>query len=104
MLYDKLGEGWRAAAVEVGRKVKEEGKLYGAAVIGEWARNLNMHSTVVKGGHGFGRAWEEFRRELGWLIGLNQETNDRGGNGFEMGNGFGAMQVSSTPGMVGLWT
>ncbi|KAJ3033119.1 hypothetical protein HK097_004971, partial [Rhizophlyctis rosea] len=45
-LYDKLGEGWRAAAVEVGRKVKEEGKIFGAAVVGEWARNLNMHTTA----------------------------------------------------------
>ncbi|KAJ3042700.1 Tethering factor for nuclear proteasome sts1 [Rhizophlyctis rosea] len=99
-LYEKLGEGWRAAAVEVGRKVKEEGKMFGAAVVGEWARNLNLHMNAVKGGYGFDRAWEEFRRQLGWMIGL--DDGDRVGGGGLFGTGIGSSQMPfAMNGMMG---
>ncbi|KAI8998135.1 Cut8 six-helix bundle-domain-containing protein [Gaertneriomyces semiglobifer] len=70
-LYELLGQRWRQAVTEVGKHVKE-GKVYGAAAVGEWARNLNQHSMEVKGEYGFAGAYELFVKDLGWLIGLYQ--------------------------------
>ncbi|KND01859.1 uncharacterized protein SPPG_03649 [Spizellomyces punctatus DAOM BR117] len=77
-LYARLGNGWRAAVTEVGKFVKE-GKVYGAAAVGEWARNLHQHSAEVKGAYGFGEAFEEFKSHLGWLIGLYPAGEDSSG-------------------------
>lgn len=74
-LYEKLGRRWGMAVAEVGKFVKE-GKVYGSAAVGEWARNLHQHSLDVKGEYGFGEAFEEFKRHLGWLIGLHPAGQD----------------------------
>ncbi|KAI9202291.1 Cut8 six-helix bundle-domain-containing protein [Polychytrium aggregatum] len=73
-LYVQLARAWRFAYIEIGRRFKEEGKIFGASVIGDWARSLNHHYTECKGAHGFDEALEEFKRQLGWLIGLNPRS------------------------------
>ncbi|KAJ3086720.1 Tethering factor for nuclear proteasome sts1 [Quaeritorhiza haematococci] len=66
-LYGQLGRVWRSVIMEVGRRVKEEGKVFGTGVVGEWARNLVEHNREVKGHFGFEEALEEFQRQLGWI-------------------------------------
>ncbi|KAI9091252.1 Cut8 six-helix bundle-domain-containing protein [Phlyctochytrium arcticum] len=81
-LYRVLGNHWRAAVGHVGRLVKDEGKVFGAAIVGEWARNLHQHSSEVKGEFGFSDAWTAFGTDLGWLIGLFPSNNPPGHNAF----------------------
>ncbi|KAJ3299252.1 Tethering factor for nuclear proteasome sts1 [Borealophlyctis nickersoniae] len=90
-VYERLARAWRSTIAEVGRRVKEEGKVFGAAVLGEWARNLHHHSNEVKGAYGFEEACQEFRKHLGWLIGMYPVD----GSGFDNG---GVGSIGGVPG------
>ncbi|KAJ3316320.1 Tethering factor for nuclear proteasome sts1 [Blyttiomyces sp. JEL0837] len=65
-----VAKGWRVAIAEIRRRVSEEGRMYGASLVGEWARDLAGMVNEVKGGFGFAEVMEEFRIYLGWMIGI----------------------------------
>lgn len=69
-LYSRLGKAWGSVVCEIGRSVKEDGKVYGAGMVGEWGRNLMAHNNEVKGAFEFQLALNEFKVQLGWMIGL----------------------------------
>ncbi|KAJ3056055.1 Tethering factor for nuclear proteasome sts1 [Rhizophlyctis rosea] len=69
-LYAHVGAAYKLVIAEVGRKVREEGKIYGATLLTEWGKWLHEHNAALNGEFGFGEAWENFRTQLGWLIGL----------------------------------
>ncbi|KAK6099042.1 Tethering factor for nuclear proteasome sts1 [Batrachochytrium dendrobatidis] len=69
-VYEQLGRRWRMVVAEVGSQAGEQGKVYGSYMVGEWARNLHLHAAQVKQAYGLGEALQEFKRQLGWIIGL----------------------------------
>jgi hypothetical protein len=66
----KLGTKWREAVAEIGRRVKDEGKIFGHGLITEWGKNLQTHAQHANGQFGFSEALQEYKRELGWLVGV----------------------------------
>ncbi|KAJ3161704.1 Tethering factor for nuclear proteasome sts1 [Geranomyces michiganensis] len=68
-MYRRLGHAWRVAIAEVARHTRE-GKIFGAAPVGEWAQSLHRHFTAVEGEYGFREASVEFAQPLGWVIGV----------------------------------
>ncbi|KAI8814654.1 hypothetical protein BJ742DRAFT_865094 [Cladochytrium replicatum] len=88
-MYTMVGGAWRAAISEVGRRFREEGKMFGEGVVGEWYRNLMLHASNVGGLYGFGSAVGLFQNEFGMLFG-------RGGQGIgtvHMASGLGTGYV-----------
>ncbi|KAJ3173715.1 Tethering factor for nuclear proteasome sts1 [Geranomyces variabilis] len=69
-MYRRLGHAWRVAVAEVARRTRE-GKIFGAAPVGEWAQSLHRHFTEVEGEFGFREASVEFAQPLGWVIGAD---------------------------------
>ncbi|KAL2913521.1 Tethering factor for nuclear proteasome sts1 [Polyrhizophydium stewartii] len=102
-LYERLGRHWRIVVGEVGRRAREEGKVFGAYAVGEWARNLHLHSAELNSGFGLGEAFDEFKRQLGWIIGLDADgVRPLGGQGlgfggFSLGSGGMFLPVDSVP-------
>jgi len=71
-LYIKLCEYWHKVIVDAASKMSQ-GKIYGQAVVGEWARNLAQHNQESNGA--FQPAVEEFKSKLGWIIGIHPPPN-----------------------------
>jgi hypothetical protein len=69
-LYSLISSAWRVAINEISRRVRDEGRMYGAVLVGEWYRDLLTESNNLKGSHGFMEALEDFNRALGWIIGV----------------------------------
>jgi hypothetical protein len=67
-MYDKLAMYWKMLVSETCKSVNN-GKVYGSAVVGEWAHNLMLHTTEVRGQYGFEDVWTEFKKNLGWILG-----------------------------------
>ena len=70
-ILERLGRHWCLVVAEVGRRARDEGKVFGSTTVGEWARNLHLHTVELKGAYGFTEAFIDFRRQLGWIIGLD---------------------------------
>ncbi|KAI9202290.1 uncharacterized protein BJ171DRAFT_600985 [Polychytrium aggregatum] len=73
-LYRRLARQWRLVLVEIGRRLRDQGRLYGTTLVSEWARNLGHHCRECNGDHGFSDAYEELKIQLGWLVGLYPAT------------------------------
>ncbi|KAJ1552156.1 Tethering factor for nuclear proteasome sts1, partial [Nowakowskiella sp. JEL0078] len=86
-LYQVLSRAWRGAAVEIGRRMKEEGRIYSETVVGEWTRNLVYHCKTVKGQFGFKDAVKTFFEHLGSILGVQNQMLfwNSLGNNQEMG-------------------
>jgi len=69
-LYLKLGTKWREAISEIGRRVRDEGKVFGAGLITEWGKSIQEHAQQTQGQYGFSDALQLYKRELGWLVGV----------------------------------
>ncbi|KAJ3417029.1 Tethering factor for nuclear proteasome sts1 [Chytridiales sp. JEL 0842] len=70
-LYNLISQAWRVAIAEVSRRMREEGRMYGAVLVGEWYRDLLTDSNSFKEGPSpFGEALDDFQRNLGWIIGV----------------------------------
>jgi hypothetical protein len=41
-------------------------------MVGEWYHNLTLHSTELNHGFGFKEALDEFKRTMGWIIGVSE--------------------------------
>ncbi|ORY03533.1 Cut8-domain-containing protein [Basidiobolus meristosporus CBS 931.73] len=66
-LYARIAIYWRKAIEDAASKLGE-GRIYGQLVVGEWARNLDLHNTESNGT--FADAVEDFKTKLGWIIGI----------------------------------
>ncbi|KAI8808535.1 hypothetical protein BJ742DRAFT_272469 [Cladochytrium replicatum] len=88
-MYTMVGGAWRAAISEVGRRFREEGKMFGEEVVGEWYRNLMLHASNVSGLYGLGTAVGLFQNEFGMLFGRSQGIGTvHMASGLGMGYGF----------------
>ncbi|KAI8930066.1 Cut8 six-helix bundle-domain-containing protein [Entophlyctis helioformis] len=97
-LYDRLGRYWRLVVGEVSRRARDEGKVYGSFAVGEWARNLHLHAAETKNAFGFGEAYDDFRRMLGWVIGLDADDASSSPSGMGGRLGF-PMVAGHAPGL-----
>ncbi|KAK9766314.1 Tethering factor for nuclear proteasome sts1 [Basidiobolus ranarum] len=71
-LYNRIAIYWRKAIGDAASKLGE-GRIYGQLVVGEWARNLDLHNTESSGN--FADAVEDFKTNLGWIIGIAPVAN-----------------------------
>ncbi|KAJ3216089.1 Tethering factor for nuclear proteasome sts1, partial [Dinochytrium kinnereticum] len=71
MAFARISKAWILATGEIHRRMRDEGRMYPASLIAEWARDLTAESTKLKGAFGFADASQEFSSKLGWVIGLN---------------------------------
>ncbi|KAH6584271.1 hypothetical protein BASA61_007549 [Batrachochytrium salamandrivorans] len=100
-IYERLGRHWRIAVAEVGSRARDQGKVYGSYMVGEWARNLHLHSVEVKQAFGMGEAFDEFKCQLGWIIGLEPEDSSSSSSSHMRNHGFRpvSMMTSHLPGL-----
>ncbi|KAG0321014.1 Tethering factor for nuclear proteasome sts1 [Dissophora globulifera] len=76
-LYKSLEGYWIKAIQDASNKL-EEGKIYGQMTVQEWAKNLEQHNITS---HGlFSSAIEEFKKKLGWIIGIQAPVSSFGNN------------------------
>ncbi|KAJ9061834.1 Tethering factor for nuclear proteasome sts1 [Entomophthora muscae] len=65
--YAKLVQHWNVA-IELAAKKMEEGKLFGRALVTEWATELERHNQVSQGA--FEDSISLFKNKLGWVLGV----------------------------------
>lgn len=73
-LYGKLAKHWRIVISDIAKSVTEQGKVYGAVAVGEWAHHLMLHCNEVEGKYGFKECMDDFKRNLGWILGWDGQN------------------------------
>ncbi|KAI8853743.1 Cut8 six-helix bundle-domain-containing protein [Chytridium lagenaria] len=71
LAYTRISKAWKIAVQEIQRRIRDEGRMFPATLIAEWARDLTAESQNLKGAFGFADALQDFTSRLGWAIGLN---------------------------------
>jgi hypothetical protein len=102
-LYSLISGAWKIAIAEISRRMRDEGRMYGASLVGEWYRDLLTESNGLQGSSGFVEALQEFHANLGWVIGIGPaptQTSSVSGSGagytfFPMMTGHGGMLMGS---------
>lgn len=67
-LYSRLEKFWKKAILEAGHRAVDQGRIYGASAVTEWAKNLVSHDQESEGA--FGDAVRLFVDKLGWIVGI----------------------------------